>query len=70
MPLLVLEAETVKLEKADILEQHSLGDILVKLSVLRLTLASHRWGFVGFFQKIKQSSLDKTVVGMRRRFHR
>lgn len=71
MPLLVLEAETVKLEKAGILE-HSSADILVKLSVLRLAVVSHRWGFCFFifFQKIKQSLLDKTVVGTRKRFHR
>lgn len=36
--------ETVKLEKADILE-HSLADTLVKLSILRWTVVSHRWGF-------------------------
>lgn len=48
MPLLVLEAETVKLEKAGILE-HSSADILVKLSVLRLAVVSHRWGFCFLF---------------------
>lgn len=70
MPLLVLETETVKLEKAGILE-HSLADVLVKLSVLRLTVVSHGWCFCWvFFQKIRQSLLDKTVVGMRKRFHR
>lgn len=70
VPLLVLETETVKLEKAGILE-HSLADVLVKLSVLRLTVVSHGWCFCWFFfQKIRQSLLDKTVVGMRKRFHR
>lgn len=44
MPLLALETETVKLEKAAILE-HSLADILVKLSGLKLTVVSHRWVF-------------------------
>lgn len=44
LPLMVLETEIVKLEKADILE-HSLGDILMKLSVLKLTVVSLGWGF-------------------------